>query len=168
MRVLRRIGLGLLLGLFLHLPVVAVANGGHGGGGPRPSVQSSSPPSAGLLKSWGVLLAAYDTIADDVEHGRLKSIQANAGRVPDLARALMEQLGDLSGSKRSRVRSGVTQLSSVAEHLHGAAGTGNTELFPADLKRISRALQLISSQYAKGQLPVRAHSAAGHSSGHHN
>ena len=168
MRGLPRIGLGLLTAAFLYPSVVAIADGGHGGGGPRPSAQTSTLPSAGLLKSWGVLLDACDTIADDVEHGRLKSLQENAGRVPTLARALMGQLGDLSGPKRSRVSSGVTQLSKVAEHLHGAAGTGNTELFPGDLKRISRALKLISSQYAKGHLPVSSHAVAGHSKGHHD
>jgi hypothetical protein len=107
-------------------------------------------------------------MAEDVEAQRLGSVRQKAGMLPELAQALMPHTGDLKDSKRKRVQSGVTQLTKVAEHLQATADEAGESTFQGDLKRIDRALRLISTQYPEGNLPLGAHPAAGHAGDHHH
>ena len=168
MKILPRITLGILIALLLPSGGALAHGGGGGGGGDQRRSAPPSPPSKDFIKAWNALLAARDGIAEDIEAGRLDSIHDKAGVVPELAQALMQQTGDLSDAKRARVKSGVTQLSKVAEHLRMVAGTGGVEVLRGDLKRIDRAVRLIRAQYSEGSLPLGAQSAAGHAEGHHD
>ena len=98
----------------------------------------------------------------------LDRIDEKVAVIPELAQEVMQQTGNLSGSKRARVKSGVTQLTKVAEHLHMVVGTGDADVLRGDLKRIDRALRLIRTQYSEGSLPLGAQSPAGHAKGHHD
>ena len=118
--------------------------------------------------AWSALVATCEAIAENVATGRLEGIHAKAGLVPELARALMVQTSDLIDPKRKRVRSGVTQLTKIAEHLLTVTSTGNEAVLQGDLKRIDRALRMINAQYSEGSLPLGSRSAAGHVRDHHN
>lgn len=146
--------LGMLLALFLSGDG-ALAHGGGDAGGDVPRQRAlPNPPSPSLLDAWDALLAARDGIAGGIEAGRTDRISEEASAIPDLARSLMQKTGDLNDTQRRRVRSGITQLSKVAEHLQMAADTGDAEVFRGDLMRIDRALRLIRAQYPEGSLPA--------------
>lgn len=148
--------------MVLLLPSISASAHGERSGGGRRQSAVSSPPSKGLIAAWSPLLATCEAIAEDVATRRLEGIHQKAGLVPKLAQALMLKTGDLRDSQRKRVKSGVTQLTKVAEHLQMVADTGGEEILQGDLKRINRALRLINSQYSEGSLPLGAYSAAGH------
>ena len=164
----RIIGLGTLMALLLPT-ISALAGGNHGGGGHQPIPSPiASPPSEGLIAAWGALTATCGALAEDVEAGRLGSVHQKAGTLPELAQALMLQADALNDSKRKRVKSGVIQLTKVAEHLKTISDAGSEAALKGDLKRIDRALRLINSQYPEGSLPLSTHSAAGHAGDHHH
>jgi len=159
------VALGLLLALLLSASG-AFAHGGEGGGGNRPGPVANRP-SVHLIETWHLLLAARDAIAMGIEAGQSDRIHEKAETVPKLAQTLMRESSDLSQAKRARVKSGVTQLSKVSEHLFTVAESGDPKLLLGDLKRIDRALRLIRAQYPEDSLPLSTQSSGGHAAGHH-
>lgn len=123
----------------------AFAHGGGDGVGERQTV-SRPPPSEDLLDAWDALLAAREDVAGGIEAGRSERIHHGAGVILEIAQSL-EPKGNLNDAQRRRVRSGLTQLWKVAEHLQAAADAGDRELFRGDLIRIDRALRVIRAQY---------------------
>lgn len=132
----------------------AWAHGNEGGNDGQRTGGAPVAPSRSVVEAWGALVAARDGIAEDIEGGRVDGIRWRARKLPELAQKLMQESGDLSAPRRSRVKGGVTQLSRVAEHLQEVAASGNADVLRGDLKRIDRALRMIHAQFPKDSLPL--------------
>lgn len=148
-----RLTVVVLLGFLLSGGSAFAHGGGDVGGAGQRQTVSRTPPSEGFLDAWDALLAAREDIAGGIEAGRSDRIHHGAGAILGIAQSL-EPTGDLNGAQRKRVRSGLTQLWKVAEHLQTVADAGDGELLRGDLIRIDRALRLIRAQYPKDSLPV--------------
>ncbi len=124
----------------------AIPGKGHESGAPDPA-QRVGPAAA-----WAALWQVRDSIAADVDEGRLSEVHPKAERLTPLASALLESSHDLAPERRARVESAVKQMPKAADLLHEAADAGNGEATRRELKRLDGLLELIRAQYPEGAL----------------
>lgn len=145
-------------------------HGAHAGHG---DASAAAPGSSGeLAETWAALQELRNTIAADLEAGRLSEIHAKSERLTPLAEQLLGRSSDLVPERRTRVASAVKQIPKLADELHAAADAGNAEATRRELGRLDGLLELIRAQYPAGALSSTgpssepAASAAVHQSGH--
>jgi uncharacterized cupredoxin-like copper-binding protein len=117
--------------------------------------------------AWAELSAVRDSIAADVEAGRLDAIHPKSERLAPLAKAVLDSSTALAPGKRARVETAVKQMPKVASALHEAADGGNAEATRRQLQRLDGLLQLMQGQYPADALVPPAVAPPHHGPGMH-
>ena len=141
-----RTSAGVVAGLMLSLAFLAGSVRAEGG-----------PKSA-----WTELTGLRDSIARDVESGKLGEIHEKAERLPALGQALVAGAKGLPGEKRTRIEATLGKLPKLADSLHDAADGGNAEATRRELKRLDGLVELVRVQFpAEALAKVPAPAAEG-------
>ncbi len=140
---------------------------GHGEHGTEHSEHRAAVQGGG--SAWAQLNAVRDSIAKDVESGKLSAIHEKSEQLGPLGEALLAGAKDVAAEKRTRIEGTLRQLPKVADSLHDAADAGKVDATRRELKRLDGVLALIRAQYPAELLnavPAPAGAPAHEESGH--
>lgn len=135
-------------------------------------MHAEAAPAEGVGGAWAALRETRDTIAADIEAGKLAEIHVQSEKLAPEGQMLLDRSSELAPDKRARVEGAVKQLASIGAALDAAGDAGKAEETRAQLKRLDGLLELVRSQYPPAVLNApRAsgpdHAAMGHDMGMH-